>query len=54
MTVYGYGDVDDSDQITRLSREVLRADLRVVSKEDCEAIEAEFEGNKCDTCRLRR
>lgn len=45
VTVYGYGDVDDSDQITRLSREVLRADLRVVSKEDCEAIEAEFEGN---------
>lgn len=45
VTVYGYGDVDDSDKITRLSREILKADLRVVSKEDCEAIEAEFEGN---------
>ena len=45
VTVYGYGDVDENDQITRLSREVLKADLRVVSHEDCEAIEAEFEGN---------
>mmetsp|Transcript_377 Transcript_377/g.497 ORF Transcript_377/g.497 Transcript_377/m.497 type:complete len:311 (+) Transcript_377:42-974(+) len=45
VTVYGYGDVDDSKKITRLSREVLKADLRVVSKEDCEAVEAEFEGN---------
>lgn len=44
VTVYGYGDVDDSDKITRLSREVLKADLRVVSKEECEAIEAEFQG----------
>lgn len=44
VTVYGYGDVDDSKTITRLSREVLKADLRVVSKEDCEAIQAEFQG----------
>jgi secreted trypsin-like serine protease len=44
VTVYGYGDVDDSDQITRLSREVLKADIRVVSKADCEKIEAEVKG----------
>ena len=44
VTVYGYGDVDDSAKITRLSREIRKADLRVVSKEDCEAIEAEFQG----------
>lgn len=44
VTVYGYGDVDNSDTIVRLSQNVLKADLRVVSKEDCESIQAEFKG----------